>query len=87
MNAGYRAYGEQTAKLVERWSGAPVDALLGSESVKYLTRSDQLADLAFILEHIDDLNTIFALKNDELISGLACTRPFAGFDQPAEPAS
>ena len=39
MNAGYRPRGEQTAKLVERWSGAPVDAFLGSKSVECLTRT------------------------------------------------
>ena len=67
MNAGYEPCGEQTAKLVERWSGAPVDAFLGSKSVEYLTSTGQLSDLNFNLEHIDDVDAVFPLRNGEII--------------------
>jgi 2-phosphosulfolactate phosphatase len=76
MNAGYKLCGEQTTELVERWSGAPVDAFLGSKSVEYLRRTGQLSDLDFILEHIDDVNAVFALKNEEIISVSAGAQPF-----------
>ena len=66
IQAGYRPSDEETAKLVERWSGAPVDAFLGSNSVKYLTSTGQHSDLDFILEHVDDLDAVFALDNDEI---------------------
>jgi 2-phosphosulfolactate phosphatase len=74
MNAGYVPRGEQTAKLVERWSGAPVGACLGSKSVEYLTRTGQLSDLDFILEHVDDVNAVFALENGEITAVPACGR-------------
>ena len=66
IHAGYRTADEQTSKLVERWSGAPVDAFLDSNSVEYLTSTDQLSDLYFILEHVDDVDAVFALENDEI---------------------
>ena len=66
MNAGYRPSSRQTMKLVKRWSGASVDAFLGSNSVKYLVSTSQLTDLDFILEHIDDIDAVFALENEEL---------------------
>jgi phosphosulfolactate phosphohydrolase-like enzyme len=67
VNAGYRPRGEWTAKLVERWSNAPVDAFLNSKSVEYLTRTGQQSDLDFILAHIDDVSDVFALKHDQII--------------------
>src|SRR5829696_2138080 len=67
VNAGYTC-DEQTARVVKRWSGCPVDAFLGSKSVEYLTRSGQMSDLHFILEHIDDVDAVFALKNNEITS-------------------
>jgi len=67
ITLGYKPCGEQTVKLVERWSGCPVDALLSSKSVEYLRRTAQLGDLNFTLEHIDDVDAVFALKNGERI--------------------
>jgi 2-phosphosulfolactate phosphatase len=66
INAGYQPRGEQTTKLVECWSGSSVDAFLKSKSVEYLRSTAQLGDLNFILEHIDDLDDVFALKNSEI---------------------
>lgn len=68
MNLGYEARGEQTKKLVDRWSGAPADAFLGSNSVKYLKDTGQLRDLDFILEHIDDVNAAFPFVGGEITS-------------------
>lgn len=67
MRAGYGADDELTPELVERWSGAPVDAFLDSSSVRYLASTDQLADLTFILDHVDDVDAVFALKNGEIL--------------------
>ena len=66
INLGYSPRGELTARLVERWSGAPVDAFLGSKSVEYLASTGQLSDLDFILEHVDDINAVFPLDNDHI---------------------
>jgi len=67
MNAGYVPRGEQTARLVERWKNAPVDAFCSSKSVEYLTNTGQLTDLDFILAHIDDVSAAFTLKDGEII--------------------
>ena len=67
MKAGYKPQSQQTAGLVERWSGTPVDAFLSSKSVEYLTSTGQLNDLNFILEHIDDVDAVFPLRNGEII--------------------
>jgi 2-phosphosulfolactate phosphatase len=66
VEAGYEPRGELTARLVERWSGAPVDAFRGSKSVEYLTHTGQLSDLDFILEHVDDVDAVFPLQNGEV---------------------
>ena len=52
---------------VERWRDATPDAILESASVEYLRRSDQLDDLTFILEHVDDLDTVYAIDGREVV--------------------
>jgi hypothetical protein len=53
-------------KHVERWSGAPADAFLGSNSVKYLTSTGQIDDLDYVLGHVDDVDAVFALDDGEI---------------------
>lgn len=66
MEAGYCAGSAQTEQLVARWSDAPAEAFLGSNSVKYLKSTDQVRDLDFILDHIGDVDAVFPLKNGEI---------------------
>lgn len=65
--AGYRAEGDDTRRIVDRWSGARSDAFLDSKSVDYLRRSNQLHDLEFVLSHVDDLAATFAMRGGELV--------------------
>ena len=65
---GFAFEDDDTAKLVEDWAAAPNDAWLESRSVAYLRDSGQLADLDYVLEHIDDLDQAFVLKHDEVRS-------------------
>jgi len=67
LTAGFTVGDEQTRAVVDRWSGAPPEALLTSASVAYLRATDQLADLEFILRHVDDLSTAFALARGEVV--------------------
>lgn len=67
VDAGYRAEDDFTAQTLERWRGTPVDAWQESRSVEYLRRSDQLRDLDFILAHVDDLDTVFAVEDGEVV--------------------
>src|SRR5205814_2440681 len=63
---GYGAANAATTELVQRWSGAPAAACVISRSVDYLRRSDQLADLDFILSHVNDLRNIYRLLDGEV---------------------
>jgi len=62
---GFSAKDETTRSLVERWRGLPRDAFMMSRSVDYLRRTDQLADLEFILDHFDDLDFVCQLNHSE----------------------
>lgn len=64
---GYRPENELTTKIVERWSGAPVDSIREGNSAAYLRKSGQTKDLDFILSHVDDLNSVYQFKNSQII--------------------
>jgi phosphosulfolactate phosphohydrolase-like enzyme len=55
-------------RLVSRWRNASPDVIRDGKSAEYLNRSGQLEDLEFILNHIDDLDTVPSLVNGELIA-------------------
>jgi 2-phosphosulfolactate phosphatase len=66
VSAGYEPT-KTTADIIARWSGVSVDAFLGSQSIEYLRRTDQLDDLEFILDHVDDVDATVALRNGRLV--------------------
>jgi len=68
LAAGYRSETQQTSDWISRWHNASADAIRGGKSAEYLNRSGQQEDLEFILDHIDDLDTVPSLVNGELIS-------------------
>jgi len=68
VEAGYEPADEYTAELVERWRGADANVIEMSNSVTYLKNTGQLADLEFILAHIDDLDAVFELDAEEIVS-------------------
>ena len=65
--AGFLAADDRTERLVERWRDAPLEAICEGRSAEYLRRSGQLADLDFVLEHVDDVEGAFALLGDEVV--------------------
>jgi 2-phosphosulfolactate phosphatase len=67
MEAGFRT-DPATAAMVERWATEPVEAITRSKSVDYLRRTDQLADLQFVLTHLEDLDTAYAVQAGELVA-------------------
>jgi len=67
---GYRALNHETAEIVERWRGAPPSACLGGKSAAYLRRSNQLHDLEFILNRIDDLDLVITVVNGEVVASV-----------------
>lgn len=66
IDRGYVA-GRDTLALVSRWKDVPVESCLVSKSVDYLTRSGQLDDLEFVLSHVNDLNLVSDLIEDEVV--------------------
>jgi 2-phosphosulfolactate phosphatase len=66
VRAGYEP-ADGTADIIARWSGVSVDAFLDSQSIEYLRRTDQLDDLEFILDHVDDVDATVALRNGRLV--------------------
>ncbi len=67
MQRGHAAENTDTAGLVARWSGAAAGACRVSSSVHYLARTDQLADLDFILAKIDDLPDALTFRGSEVV--------------------
>lgn len=65
--ADYRPMNRETVDFIKRWSNKPVSAWIGNKSTAYLRRTDQLADLKFILEHVADLDSLFFLNQGEVI--------------------
>ena len=66
VDDGYDA-DEATRGLVGRWRDAPADAIAGGPSARYLRDSGQLADLAFILEHVNDIADTYEVRGSELV--------------------
>jgi 2-phosphosulfolactate phosphatase len=76
VGSGFAVADKVTAAIIARWSRAPVTAFLVSRSVAYLQATNQLDDLDFILDHVDDdLETVATLRAGELVcaaDALAC---------------
>jgi len=68
---GFGAANAFTAGLAARFRHAPAEACLVSNSVAYLRRTNQIDDLNFVLSHVNDLNTVFALRSDEVVPVLS----------------
>jgi len=68
LEEGYRPEDAETAEVVRKWRDAGPRDLLGSRSVEYLRRSDQLPDLDFILAHVDDLDFSCRIVGDQILS-------------------
>ena len=69
--SGFRCANRETDAVVERWSSADVSVIADGNSADYLRRSGQLADLDYVLDHVDDLSLTFAVDGPELAaSGL-----------------
>jgi 2-phosphosulfolactate phosphatase len=75
LAAGYVAGTQKTSDLVSRWHNADTDEIRGGRSAEYLDRSGQLEDLEFVLQHIDDLDTVPSLVNGELSAAPAWIEP------------
>jgi 2-phosphosulfolactate phosphatase len=75
--AGYAAHDERTRKLIARWSDETVEGMLISHSVTYLRETGQEDDLAFVMEHVDDVDQVFVMRGNRLV---AATEQADGLD-------
>lgn len=68
LASGHVPADDRTARLVERWSGSPLEVLRGGRSAAYLTATGQAADLEFVLDHVDDLGRSFRLERGKVVA-------------------
>jgi 2-phosphosulfolactate phosphatase len=66
VSAGYELIGPSTARVMERFGDAPDDAFVEGRSAAYLRDTGQEHDLSFVLEHVDDLDAVFAIEQGEV---------------------
>lgn len=68
LEAGYSPADRNTLEIISRWRNSAPDAWLPNKSAAYLLASGQSADLAFILEHVGDLEAAFMLRDGEVVA-------------------
>jgi len=67
MTEGFVPADGTTLSLVEDWAGERIDAILTSESAKWLAANDKQADVAFVLENVNNLDLVVTLAGSELV--------------------
>lgn len=67
LEAGFEPRNALVEEIVKRWADAPDDALLDSNSIRFLTDTAQMHDVEFILGHIDDLDSVYEMRAGELV--------------------
>jgi 2-phosphosulfolactate phosphatase len=68
LEAGYEPRTVLVEEIVKHWGNAPDDAFTDGHSAQYLGATGQLHDVEFILEHIDDLDTVYEMRSGELVA-------------------
>ena len=67
LKAGYEPENASTAAIIDRWSGMPVHVIADGASAAYLRRTNQIKDLDYILEHVDDLSEVFRFEREQIV--------------------
>ena len=68
LQAGYEPRDALVEEIVKHWGQAAEDTLMNGHSVQYLSATGQFHDAQFILQHIDDLDQTFEMRDGELIA-------------------
>lgn len=66
VEGGFTLADSPSEEVLARWGEAPDDAFLEGRSARYLRDTGQDDDLAFVLEHVDDLSTVFVVEQGEV---------------------
>jgi len=75
---GYSPEDQRTLSILEQWGKAATTDCLISNSVDYLKRTGQLADLNFIMSRVNDLDRVFILSGGEVVLKTAAPHAWAG---------
>lgn len=68
LEAGYEPRTVLVEEIVKHWGNAPDDAFKDGHSAQYLAATGQHHDTEFILEHIDDLDAVYEMRDGELVA-------------------
>ena len=68
LEAGFEPGNVLVEEIVKHSGDAPDDAFMGGHSVAYLSDTGQLHDAEFILEHVDDLDSVYEMRGGELMA-------------------
>ncbi len=68
LDAGYEPRDVLVEEIVRQWGDAADDAFMDGHSVQYLAASGQLHDAQFVLDHIDDLDAVYEMRDGELVA-------------------
>ena len=67
LEAGYEPRNVLVEEVAERWGTAPDDSFMQGSSVRYLADTGQLHDAEFVLDHINDLDSVYEMRGGELV--------------------
>ena len=65
VERGYKCEDEEAKELIAYWQSTPLDAILESKSVVWLEQTGRQADIDFVMQHVDDLDFVVKLHDDE----------------------
>lgn len=66
LDGGYDVANRSTQEVLERYADAPLEAIEAGRSAHYLRDTGQHEDLAFVLDHVDDLDDVFVVEQREV---------------------
>lgn len=67
LEAGFEPRDLLVEETVKRWANAPDEAFMDGHSVRYLADTGQFHDAEFVLGHVDDLDSVYEMRNGELV--------------------
>lgn len=67
LDAGYEPRNVLVEEIAKVWGSAPDDAFMDGHSVRYLADTGQMHDAQFILAHVDDIDSVYEMRNGELV--------------------
>jgi 2-phosphosulfolactate phosphatase len=73
VREGYSVAGPLTQGVLERFGQAPDNAFVEGRSARYLRDTGQEGDLAFVLEHIDDLAGVYVMEHGGALTRVTAT--------------